>query len=214
MKLSKDAFFCLSDEKAEELKGKQVTVQMQEPRELIKGTVTGLLYMDPSMYESYKHIGQTKYIGIIINHEIQLKFNANIEYILVNEASDIIDRRSFFKKSANTIIPVLAVLTFGGFAFSSCSSNEPENPSHGGGSTTCSNCTNNCSDSCRNSCKNTCNAKCTSTCGNTCYGSCAGKCTGYCEGCSGCTATCTIACEGCTGCSKQCKAGLGMPARY
>ena len=210
MKLSKDAFFCLSDKEVEELKGKQVTVQMQEPRELIKGTVTGLLYMNPIMYETYKHIGQTKYMGIIINNEIQLKFDANIEYILINDVSDVIDRRSFFKKSANTIIPVLAVLTFGGFAFSSCSRNEPENPSQGGGggSTTCSNCTNSCSDSCRNSCKNTCNAKCTATCGQTCTKLCASSCEGYCTNgcantCSG--ATCASACTGCTGCAGTCK---------
>lgn len=186
MKLSKEAFFCLSDEKAEELKGKQVTVQMQEPRELIKGTVTGLLYMDPSMYESYKHIGQTKYMGIIINHEIQLKFNANIEYILINEVSDVLDRRGFFRKLAATTVPVIAGIALSPIFLSSCEKNGGNNPS-------CSGCANGCDNSCYRSCKTSCSANCGDSCMTGCASYCANQCIGECSG--HCGTTCYQSCS-------------------
>ncbi len=179
MKLSKDAFFCLSDEKVEELKGKQVTVQVQEPRELIKGTVTGLLYMDPIMYETYKHVGQTKYMGIIINNEIQLKFGANIEYMIVDEATAVIDRRAFFKKVATNTIPVIAGVAFCSVLFTSCNKN-------GGNEPSCKNCANGCDNSCYHSCTAACGAGCKTVCAAVCRTSCENSCSGTClDRCSG-----------------------------
>ena len=181
MKLSKDAFFCLSDKEVEELKGKQVTVQMQEPRELIKGTVTGLPYMDPIMYETYKHIGQTKYMGIIINHEIQLKFDANIEYLIIEENEDVISRRKFFKEAAGASLPIIAGSILLPFIMSSCD----------GAHSSCVNCANGCDDTCHHSCKG-CKGSCKDGCKETCFLTCAVDCTAHCkEKCSGqCVGNC------------------------
>lgn len=180
MKLSKEAFFCLSDEKAEELKGKQVTVQMQESRELIKGTVTGLQYMDPIMYETYKHIGQTKYMGIIINNEIQLKFDANIEYLIIEEKEDVISRRKFFKEAAGASLPIIAGSILLPFIMSSCD----------GAHSSCVNCANGCDNSCYRSCKYDCTGNCRNSCALGCANECHSDCTTTCY--SQCGHNCTM----------------------
>ena len=183
MKLSKDAFFCFSDEKAEELMGKQVTVQMLEPRELIKGTVTGLQYMDPIMYETYKHIRQTKYMGIIINNEIQLKFDANIDYIIIDEKEDVISRRKFFKEAAGASLPIIAGSIFFPFIMSSCD----------GAHSSCVNCANGCDDTCYHSCKG-CTGTCRGACQEDCFGGCMHSCGGVCS--DTCSRSCKTGCRG------------------
>lgn len=183
MKLSKQAFSCLSDEEVEQLKGKQVTVQMQEPSDIIKGSITGLIYMDPQMYETYKHIGQTKYMGVIINNETKLMFDANIDYMIVEEGNDVIDRRTFFRKVATTAVPVIAGIAFSSIFLASCDKNGGNNPS-------CSGCANGCDNSCYRSCKTSCSAGC----GDGCSGGCATNCvTANCKG--GCKNTCGDACS-------------------
>lgn len=172
MKLSKDAFSCLSDEKAEELKGKRVTVQMQEPHELIKGTITGLLYCSPHVYELGKTRGQTKYMGIIINNEIQLKFDANIEYINIEE--DVISRRKFFKEAAGASLPIIAGTILLPLMMSACD----------GAHSSCVNCSNGCDDTCYHSCNGctgTCKGSCVLDCAHTCAGKCVNSCSGGCK---------------------------------
>lgn len=183
MKLSKQAFSCLSDEEVEQLTGKQVTVQMQEPNGIIQGSITGLIFIDPEMYETYKHIGQTKYMGVIINNETKLMFDANIDYLIVEEGQDVIDRRAFFRKVATTAVPVIAGIAFSSVFLSSCEKNGGNNPS-------CSGCANGCDNSCYRSCKTSCSAGC----GDGCSGGCATNCvTANCKG--GCKNTCGDACS-------------------
>lgn len=89
---------------------------------------------------------------------------------------DIISRRKFFKKSANAIIPAIA-MTVVPQIFTSCEIDEP----YPGG---CSDCSGGCSSGCSGTCTSSCSGSCVG-CTGRCQTSCAGSCRNVCtENCS------------------------------
>ncbi len=103
---------------------------------------------------------------------------------------EIINRRKFFKKAANIVIPVIA-LSILPSVISSCEIDEefPETSGSGG----CSTCKGSCSGSCgtgcsgscggcSGSCVTSCKVSCSTGCGyNSCKGSCSGTCNKVCR---------------------------------
>ncbi len=116
---------------------------------------------------------------------------------------ELVSRRKFFKKSAETILPLLATMLISNTFLTACHE-EPSQPTY------CTHCSNACDDTCHNSCSG-CGGTCKGSCGGSCDGSCKATCTYYCGGScrTGCVETCLQGCDGtCNiGCKESCYGG-------
>lgn len=138
---------------------------------------------------------------------VQFQVN-NINSIKKMDKNKLYNRRAFFKKAAQTTLPIIAFAAFGNL-LTSCKRDEPDHsdPSSCNGS-----CKGNCYGSCSGSCTGgsnmnsgcgsyNCSSTCEGSCSNGCLGGCAGGCYGKCEG--SCTASCTGGCK--NGCEDWCR---------
>lgn len=104
------------------------------------------------------------WVGISINSSF---FTNLILYIM---SENLKSRREFFKKSAQTILPILAAIVLS------------DNPVLAETTRKEWGCDNSCSNSCKGSCKGGCQTSCAiDGCGHTCSGSCRGKCNYVCK---------------------------------
>lgn len=76
---------------------------------------------------------------------------------------EIINRRKFFKKTANIIIPTIALSIFPSI-LSSCEIEEEEIDITGCKGTCSTKCGNNCSSGCKSTCSGMCTRNCATTC--------------------------------------------------
>lgn len=100
-----------------------------------------------------------------------------------NNIEEIINRRSFFKKTARMVLPAIAMTVLPNI-ITSCEIDEPYLDDIANG---CSSCTGTCSTACQTTCANTCSSTCGAACTSGCgYASCKGSCKNSCGvGCSG-----------------------------
>lgn len=134
---------------------------------------------------------------------------------------EVLSRRSFFKKAAGMIIPMLGAVVFSGIPSLSTAVNkkiENYNSSpmncNGSCSGSCSgDCSGSCSSGCSGGCGVACSGYCDNSCGYGCNSSCKGSCKGTCkaqcrDGCTSCKGTCTQACL--SGCGRMCSNDCAM----
>lgn len=130
-----------------------------------------------------------------------------------NPQEAVLTRRSFFKKTAGMVLPMLGALLLSGV---SSFSNAKESLTLSGAPSTPMNCGGSCSGSCSGDCSGSCDTGCSGGCGSGCSRSCSGSCG---QGCSEfCTSSCKGSCkaqcrDGCTSCkgtcTQQCLSGCG-----
>lgn len=123
----------------------------------------------------------------------------------------LMSRRSFFRKAARSILPMVAMVTIGPGLLSSCGGGGSDEPEGG-----CVGCSKNCMNECKgivykvdSSCKSNCYHFCFSNCKGSCIDSAkssssSGSGSSGCSGCGkSCSAQCTQSCV--TGCKDSCK---------
>lgn len=117
------------------------------------------------------------------------------------EKEEALTRRSFFKKAAGMILPMIGMIAGSSLPRFMNATNANKPPS------TPMNCGGSCSGSCSGDCSGSCDSGCSGRCGYACSGSCSDSCGRGCSsGCRGhCQGTCTAQCrDGCTSCKGTC----------
>lgn len=152
-----------------------------------------------------------------LENAIQMYRDDNdVESLYVNDQKeDVLSRRSFFKKTAGMVIPMLGAILFSGIPRISNAFNNQRNinasatsiPMNCNGSCSGS-CSGDCSGSCSSGCSGGCGVACSGYCDNSCGRGCSSACRGRCQGT--CTAQCRDGCTSCKGkCTQLCLSGCG-----
>lgn len=104
------------------------------------------------------------------------------------ENEELQSRRSFFKKAAKSVLPILGAIAFANIPLVSKAAQPAMDCSYGCYSV----CSDDCYSQCSGSCKRSCTGSCDKKCANNCFKSCAGSCVGSCS--DGCAVACTDGC--------------------
>lgn len=169
-----------------QLIGKAIEIKKKNGT-LFQGTITNLVFESLPDDKNSSATITKKCVGVNINNENIVLFVDDVDYLIVSEEDAVISRRNFFRKAAQSAIPVISILALSELGFISCERNDPDE-----------------SSGCKNSCYHTCD--------NDCAGSCKRTSSGYCNcgyncstGCSqSCKETCAPTCaSGCTGTTKK-----------